>query len=172
MYKKQTTCTCIKLDVVVNSDRVKYINYIILYEGLQNFKLWPCHGNVLKNKCEHNMKEWKYHNCSLLILENLIKVISVYQYQVELVLFICTMCVTRFIGHVQTNQVQINPPPTPFHKYKQNMNFSRSPKKKIVEGWGGENLSDSHKTTVKLCRRNFWRTESILQCILRSLCET
>lgn len=28
MYKKQTTCTCIKLDVVVNSDRVKYINYI------------------------------------------------------------------------------------------------------------------------------------------------
>lgn len=39
MYKKQTTCTFIKLDVVVNSDRVKYINYIILYEGLQNFKL-------------------------------------------------------------------------------------------------------------------------------------
>lgn len=41
MYKKQTTCTCIKLDVVVNSDRVKYINYIILYEGFQNFKLCP-----------------------------------------------------------------------------------------------------------------------------------
>lgn len=41
MQKKQTTCTCIKLDVVANSDRVKYINYIILYEGFQNFKLCP-----------------------------------------------------------------------------------------------------------------------------------
>lgn len=31
MYKKQTTCTCIKLDVVVNSDRVKYTVYKLYY---------------------------------------------------------------------------------------------------------------------------------------------
>lgn len=79
--------------------------------------------------CDHAMATyWKinvkitWRNESTIIAENLIKVISVYQYQVELVLFICIMCVTRFIGHVQTNQVQMHPPPTPFHKYKQNMN--------------------------------------------------
>lgn len=37
MYKKQTTCTCIKLDVVVNSDRVKYINYIYFVWGVTQF---------------------------------------------------------------------------------------------------------------------------------------